>query len=247
MGLMWLFFAGLLAGVMDAIAGGGGLITLPTLILHVGPGAHAIGSNKIPGFVAAFTALLVYARRGHLEWRAGMGFSLAISIGAFLGSQASPLFPPEAFRFLLSATVPLILGLVFFGKKLRPQGTQAQHEPAVPWKVWATGWCVGFYDGAWGPGGGTFMFLGLLWVVGMGLLPAMATAKLANSCSALFSGIGYWSVGRVRVDAGLWVAAGAVLGAWLGARLATREAERVARPALVIVAALLLWRVWNSP
>ncbi|MBU3748824.1 MAG: hypothetical protein FGM36_16380, partial [Burkholderiaceae bacterium] len=52
---------------MDAIAGGGGLITLPTLIVQLGPGAHAIGSNKIPGFVAAFAALLVYWRRGHLE------------------------------------------------------------------------------------------------------------------------------------------------------------------------------------
>lgn len=241
---MWLFFAGLFAGVMDAIAGGGGLITLPALILHVGPGAHAIGSNKIPGFLAAFTALVVYARRGHLDWRAGLGFSIAISLGAFLGSQVSPMFPAEFFRILLLATAPLILGFVFFGKKLRPP-TVTVHPAS--WRIGVTGLLVGFYDGAWGPGGGTFMFLGLLWVVGMEILPAMATAKLANSCSALFSGIGYWTAGRVRVDAGLWVAAGAVLGAWVGARLATRQAERVAKPALIGVAALLLWRVWSQP
>ncbi len=242
---MLLFLAGLLAGVLDSIAGGGGLITLPTLVLHVGPGAHAIGSNKIPGFIAAFVALLVYARRGHLNLGRGLAFSVAISVGAFLGSQASPHLPPEAFRYLLSATVPLILGFVFFGKILRNRATPAPDRPQA-WRVWVTGLAVGFYDGAWGPGGGTFMFLGLLWVVGLELLPAMATAKLANSCSALFSGMGYWSAGLVRVEAGMMVALGALIGAFAGSRLATRSAERVARPALVMVALLLLWRIWSS-
>ncbi len=229
--------------MLDAIAGGGGLITLPMLILHVGPGAHAIGSNKIPGFIAAFVALVVYARRGHLDLGRGLAFSVAISTGAFAGSQASPYLPPEAFRYLLSATVPLILGLVFFGRLLGKRTTPGVRS--LDWRIWLTGLLVGFYDGAWGPGGGTFMFLGLLWIVGLELLPAMATAKLANSCSALFSGVGYWSAGLVRVDAGVTVAMGSILGALIGSRLASQEAERVARPALVVVSALLLWRIWS--
>ncbi|MFN7685864.1 MAG: sulfite exporter TauE/SafE family protein [Oligoflexia bacterium] len=240
---MWLLLAGLMAGLMDSIAGGGGLITLPTLLLHVGPGAHAIGSNKIPGFIAAFTALVVYARKGHLDWRGGIAFSVACAVGAFGGSQASPHIPPEFFRYLLAATVPLILGFVFFGNLLR---RKLAHEHIAPQfgRIITTGLVVGFYDGAWGPGGGTFMLLGLMGVAGMGLLPAIATSKLANSFSALFSGIGYWSAGLVRVEAGVAVAAGAVIGATIGARMASARAERVARPALVAVAMLLLWRVW---
>ncbi len=243
---MWLILAGLLAGLMDSIAGGGGLITLPTLMLEIGPGAHAIGSNKIPGFVAAFAALVVYWRRGHLEWRSGLVFSAAISVGAYAGSQATPLLPREAFRYLMAATLPIILFIVFFGKRLRSSvSVAAPAEAASIARLLLAGGLVGFYDGAWGPGGGTFMVLGLLYGAHLELLPALATAKLANSCSALFSGVGYWSAGHVDVRAGLAVAAGALLGAVLGARLASRQAERVARPALIAVAVLLLWRVWG--
>jgi len=242
---MWLFLAGLFAGLMDAVAGGGGLVTLPTLILHVGPGAHAIGSNKIPGLIAAFAALVVYARRGHLDWRAGWIFSAAISAGAFAGSQASPHLPPQAFRVLLAVTAPLILSVVFFGKKLFEQAANpvAHPERKNPWPLLLSGVAVGFYDGAWGPGGGTFMVLGLLLGARLPLLPALATAKLANTCSALFSGLGYWSAGHVNLLAGVTVAAGALIGAGFGARLATETTGRIARPALVIVAVLLVFKV----
>lgn len=243
---MWLFAAGLGAGVLDAIVGGGGLITLPTLLLHVGPGAQAIGSNKIPGFLAAFVALLVYARRGHVNWRAGWIFTAATAIGGFAGSRASPFLPPQAFRILLLVTAPLVLGLVFAGRSLLRRAHPPASGPVPPHRIWLPGLLVGFYDGAWGPGGGTFMVLGLLAGAKLPLLEAMGTAKLANSGSALLSGIGYWSAGRVELRAGAAVAAGALIGATVGARLASRGAEKVARPALVVVAILLLWRVWSA-
>ena len=242
---MLLFLAGLFAGVLDAIAGGGGLITLPTLMVHLGPGAHAIGSNKIAGFVAAFVALLVFWRRGHLDWKAGGIFSAAISVGAFAGSLSTPHLPVAAFRYLMLITVPLILSLVFFGGALRKAATEEHPKQPFSWRrLVSVGVVVGFYDGAWGPGGGTFMVLGLLFGARLKLLPALATAKLANSCSALFSGIGYWSAGHVVPWAGATVAAGCLLGALVGSRLASQKAEQVARPALVMVALLLLWRVW---
>jgi hypothetical protein len=244
---MVLVLAGLFAGIVDAVAGGGGLITLPALMLQVGAGAHAIGSNKIPGFVAAFAALLVYAKRGHLEWRSGARFSVAISIGAFAGSLASPHLPLAAFRVLLWVTAPLVLGFVFLGKELfeRAVDHRSAERSSVP-RLFVLGGVIGFYDGAWGPGGGTFMVLGLLVGTKMPVLGALATAKLANSCSALFSGLGYWTAGRVDVHAGLRVAAGALVGATLGARLASQFTAKMVRPALALVSILLIWRVWNA-
>src|SRR5947209_5901322 len=102
--LLLLLGAGLLAGFIDSIAGGGGLVTLPTLILIVGPGAQAIGTNKIVGSVAALVALGVYARAGHLQWKRSAAFAFWIGVGSFCGSRVSPLIPPEFFKWLLLVT-----------------------------------------------------------------------------------------------------------------------------------------------
>jgi uncharacterized membrane protein YfcA len=246
-----LALAGFIAGVIDAIAGGGGLITLPSLMLVLGAGPLAIGSNKIPGLLAAVSALVIYWRAGHLWIKTGLAFSAALFIGAWAGSQASPHLPHEAFKLLLLISVPLVLAVVF-SRPLWMKRIEAHqdHTDELTRESWARlavlGAGVGFYDGAWGPGGGTFMFLALLFGAKIPLLPAIATAKLANSSSAGASLINYWRQGLVSPVEGISVAAGSILGAALGARLARHAAERVVRPALLIISVLLLVRVFRS-
>ena len=246
-----LALAGLIAGIIDSVAGGGGLITLPSLMLVLGAGPLAVGSNKIPGLLAALSALLVYWRAGHLWVRTGAVFSFALFAGAWAGSLASPHLPHEAFKILLLVSVPLVLAVVFsrplWMKRIqRHEGHSDQLTPATAARLLVLGTAVGFYDGAWGPGGGTFMFLALLFGAKIPLLPAIATAKLANSSSAGASLLSYWRQGLVSPPEGLAVAAGSILGAALGARLAHGAAERIIRPALVIVSLLLLARVFLS-
>jgi len=84
-----LFITGLAAGIIDAIAGGGGLITLPVWSLYLGPGAHAIGTNKIVGTLASLTALIVYLKHGKISWKKGGVFLASIAIGSFIGSETS--------------------------------------------------------------------------------------------------------------------------------------------------------------
>ncbi len=246
-----LLLAGLISGFVDSIAGGGGLMTLPSLILVLGAGPMAIGSNKIPGLLAALSALVVYWRAGHLWLRTGLIFSAALFLGAWWGSSLSPLLPREAYRLLLFLTVPLVLGIVLsrslWMKHAQRHPVQSEKiSGTVLFRLCALGVVVGFYDGAWGPGGGTFMFLALLFGANVPLLPAIATAKLANASSAGSSLIHYSIQGFVSPSHGVAIAIGSVFGAAIGARVASREAERVVRPVLVVIAILLLARVLYS-
>lgn len=243
---------GLIAGAIDAIAGGGGLITLPTLSLMVGPGAHAIGTNKIVGSIGAAMALLVYARTHKVDWALCLVFSLWIALGSTVGGLSTPHLPQELFKWLLAATCPLILWIVW-RKDLwvareaghvrpRPRGPRALLDTPIV----AAGLVVGFYDGAWGPGGGTFMFLALLFVAEMPLFQALAASKFANTCSASAALVTYGAQGYVHPREGLIVAGGMAAGAFLGARFATQRASRIVRPVLAIVVTLLVAKLVMS-
>lgn len=244
-----LLIPGLIAGFIDAIAGGGGLITVPTLILFMGAGATVIGTNKIVGFTAAFLALIVYARKGHLDWRSSALFTVFISVGSFLGSKVSPFLPPQFFKFLVLITCPLIL-VVVFKKDLwiarTPQETAQAKGQSNTIALIVSGLSVGFYDGAWGPGGGTFMFLSLLFVAKQPLLMAIAGSKVANSASAGASLLGYALDGHVQYIPGLIMALGSGTGAFVGARFASKKAAQIVRPVLAIVATLLALKVISN-
>lgn len=104
-----LFF---IAGFIDSIAGGGGLITVPVFTLILGPGAIAIGTNKIVGAAAAGMAFIVYAKKGHFSLQAGLHFTVSIFIGSFIGSWVGGLLPTELFKWLMIGVLPAILFLV---------------------------------------------------------------------------------------------------------------------------------------
>jgi uncharacterized membrane protein YfcA len=243
--------AGLLAGFIDSIAGGGGLITLPALTLAVGAGPHAIGTNKIVGATGALVALLVYLRAGHMDWARSLAFALWIGVGSFLGSRTAPLMPLAVFPWLLALTCPLILWIVWrkdiwVSREAAGHPAVAAGMPPFEWPIALAGVGCGFYDGIWGPGGGTFMFLALLFVARLPLLTALAAAKFANTTSALAALGGYAWGGYVHWREGAFTAAGMAVGAFLGARFASRRTSRVIRPVLATVAGLLLLRVIAS-
>jgi uncharacterized membrane protein YfcA len=244
-----LIAAGLAAGFVDSIAGGGGLVSLPSLMLVVGPGAVAIGTNKIVGATGALVALVVYARRGHMDWRRSLAFAAWVGAGALTGSRVAPYAPARLFPLLLGITCPVILFIVWRRDLWLAQTSRAattagagRHASFDP-KVALVGLVCGFYDGVWGPGGGTFMFLGLHFFVGLPLVGALAAAKLANSASALVALASYAQGGFVRWHEGATLAVGMAAGALLGARAASRDAQRIVRPGLAIVALLLLVKV----
>lgn len=233
-----LVVTGFVAGAIDSIAGGGGLITLPVLSEVLEPGAHAIGTNKIVGMTGALIAFLVYLRKQPLNLKKSFLFLIAIGIGSFIGSLCSPLLPKIYFRALLILACPFILWMVW-NKQLFIQEVRDHAARAMP-VLFVTGAAVGFYDGFFGPGGGTFMLLGLLWAVRLPLFEALLLSKLANTVSAGVALVSYAAQGYVHVQTGLITAVGMTAGGFLGAKLASKKAETIVRPVLLLVVTLLL-------
>lgn len=240
--LILLFAANAIAGFIDSIAGGGGLITVPALSVILGPGVTAIATNKVAATAASLAALLVYMKNGHVRIRANLNFAAVVGASAWLGSLAAPLFPPSVFKWLLIFACPVITYVVW-RKDFWTRETLEHPHAASPYKLLLAGFGCGFYDGIAGPGGGTLMFLSLLLYGRLPVIAALGTAKLANLSSASVSLASYANQGLVNWELG-WVAAVAiVVGAIAGAELASRRAAPAARVALIFVSALLLLRL----
>ncbi len=248
-----LILTGAVAGFIDSIAGGGGLITLPVLTMIFGSGAHAIGTNKIVGTVGAAIALAVYAQKGQLKWREGLYFVFWIGVGSYFGSRLTPLLPMTIFRWLLVIICPIILWVVWnkdrwilFENRPMPLKNKKKFFSDLQPNFVLAGLLCGAYDGAFGPGGGTFMFLALLYVVKLPLFAALAVSKLANTCSASVALATYASGGFVHWKVGSLVALGMAGGAFAGSRLASKKASTVVRPMLVIAVTLLMTKLlWD--
>jgi hypothetical protein len=236
-----LFFTGLAAGIIDAIAGGGGLITLPVWSLYLGPGAHAIGTNKIVGTLASLTALIVYLKHGKISWKKGGVFLASIAIGSFIGSETSPLVSPHFFIYLMLFICPVILWLVW--KKDRLFGLRQVHKKTHFGNYILSGLMCGFYDGFFGPGGGTFMLISLLFLTDLSLIQSLALSKLANTISASTALITYSLNGYVHFIEGLYMGLGITIGAFIGATLASKKAQNIVRPVLIFITTVLFIRL----
>lgn len=237
--------AALLAGFIDAIAGGGGLILLPALSLVVGAGPEAIGTNKPAAVAMAAIALIVFARRGHLNWRLSGVFALTLAIGALVGSRVALRIPLAVFPWLLALSCPVLLYIVWQKDLWVPTAdgeSRGVPRPLAP-SVLLSGLACGFYDGVFGPGAGTFMFLSLFFFANLPLLTALAAAKLANTASAAVALASYAESGQVHWRLGVIAAVGALVGGFLGAKQASEKAARIVRPTLVVVVVLLVLRI----
>jgi len=229
---------GLVAGFIDAIAGGGGLITLPFLTLNLIDPAHAVGTNKIVGTLGAFTAFLIYQRNNKVNLKDGMWFCLIIALGSWSGSKITPFIPPEYFAWGLLFMSPVILWIIFKKDLLIKERIRAPKN--LSFAAFTSAFLVGAYDGAFGPGGGTFMLLALLLVAKLPLLHALTLSKLANTFSAGTALVSFSMGGYVHWKLGLTTGAAMVVGAFFGSQAASKHTSKIVRPILVVVVILLV-------
>ena len=232
---------GFLTGLIDSVVGGGGLISLPTLSFVLSPGAPAIGTNKIVGTVGAAIALFVYAKKGHLNLKDGLSFSVVCALGSFGGSSLAPHVSKDFFRYLMIFMCPVILWIVFNREKFFKE--RENFIKPHPTLFFLSAIASGFYDGFFGPGGGTFMFLSLFLGTGLPLLPSIAISKLANTFSASTALITYSLNGFVHWKEGLMMATGMAIGSFIGATHATKSAAKIVRPMLIFIVCLLMMKL----
>lgn len=221
----------LVAGCIDAIAGGGGLLTLPALITAGVPSPLALGTNKGQSVFGSGAATFRFARAGRLTMRRSVPSFLFGFAGAFAGAVLVS-------QLDKSALDPLIIGLLCVAAVLvllpRPRG---QHPPPHPLRV-ACGIAivVGFYDGFFGPGTGTLLIVGFMWLLAEAADDASANAKVVNFASNLASLAWFAAHDAVVWKLALPMAAGQFVGASIGAQIVLSRGGMIVRLAAVAVA-----------
>ena len=227
----------LVAGFVDAIAGGGGLLTLPALLWAGLPPAIALGTNKLQGTFGTASATIHFLRRDKLALRPLLPAAVASFAGSIGGSLLVSRVDPDTLRWLLPA---LLLAFALYFLRSPRVGDRPSPRRLGPVAFAGTaGLGIGFYDGFFGPGAGSFFALAFVALLGDDLARATGGSKLLNFASNLAALLVFASGGHVLWPVGLVMAAGQWVGAWLGAHLAIRHGARLIRPLLVAVSALL--------
>lgn len=240
-----LILAGFCAGFIDSIAGGGGLITVPALLLAGASPVEALATNKLQGSFGSGTAMLAYARAGHVRLRDQAGMAVISAVFGALGALVAHLVPAEVLRIVMP--VVLIGVAAFFALKpgLSDDARARRMKPAV-FAVTAVP-AIAAYDGFFGPGTGSFFMMGFVLLAGYGVLKATAHTKMLNFASNIGSLVVFIPSGAMWWAVGLAMAAAQVAGASLGARLAIRVGARLIKPLLVVTStAMALRLLWQA-
>ena len=240
-----LALAGFAAGFVDSIAGGSGLITVPALMLAGLSPIEALGTNKLQGLFGTGSATFSYASKGHVDVRRQAPSALMALAGGILGALAATVVPGT----VLSAAMPVVLVAIALYFAVKPNMGDVDRTRrlspflfgllAVP--------VIGFYDGVFGPGAGSFYMLAFVSLAGYGVLKATAHTKLLNFSSNLGGFIVFVLAGVVFWKVGLMMGAAQFVGARAGAHLAIRNGARLIKPLLVAVCLALAIKLLADP
>ncbi|MBC2834821.1 TSUP family transporter [Paragemmobacter straminiformis] len=243
---MLLVLAAFVAGFVDSIAGGGGLIAVPALLLAGASPLETLATNKLQGTFGAATATLSYARAGHVRLRDQAGMAAISAVAGAVGALVAHLIPAQVLRMVMPVVLVAVAAFFAFKPGLTDKDKAERVKPAV-FALTAVP-LIAAYDGFFGPGTGSFFMLGFVMLAGFGVLKATAHTKLLNFASNIGSLTVFIPSGATWWAVGFAMAAAQVLGAAIGSRLAMRIGARLIKPLLVAtstgMALRLLWQVW---
>lgn len=239
--LSFLFLIGVAAGAVDAIAGGGGLLTFPTLLLAGLSPVQAIATNKIQALASVASSAHRYMRSGALKRHTIREKLIASTLGAGLGAAAVSVLDLQ----LLAKIAPLILvgiALLFLFSNIT---RQHHRRPLISESSFALGAAlpIGFYDGFFGPGTGSFYATALVVLLGRDLTTATGETKILNAAGSLVAALVFLWGGAIVWSAAITMSAGGILGGQLGAHLALKWGPSFIRIGLVVISIALAARL----
>lgn len=236
--LCLLFATGLFAGTVDAIAGGGGLISLP-ILLSIGMPPHlAFGTNKLQGTIGTLNATLKYYKHGFISLEKiylGIFFGAA---GSILGSVAAQIIHGDILSKIIPILLFIILMYTIFSPRLGLHDKQAKMKEF--WFYLIFGFTLAFYDGFFGPGTGSFWVFAFTFFLGYSLIKATAYTKVFNLNSSLIATICFAIGGNIDYRFGLVMGLGQLIGGRLGAHFAITKGARLIRPIFLSVVSLTI-------
>ncbi|MFD1485026.1 sulfite exporter TauE/SafE family protein [Lacticaseibacillus baoqingensis] len=236
-----------LAGFVDAIAGGGGLISLPAYLMTGIPAHMAIGTNKLSSGMGTLVATAEFARSGYIRIKLAIVAVVMAMLGANIGSNLALHLSDHFFRLLLLAILPLTaLYLLLHRTALTAPSAVALPPLKAGLAVGAIALLLGAYDGFYGPGAGTFLLLALTGIARLPLNTAAGTTKVINLTTNLTSLVVFLCNGKVYLLLGLSAGCFSILGNHLGTRYFKRFGGRGARPLILLVLTIFFAKtVWD--
>ncbi|WP_296201670.1 TSUP family transporter [Psychrobacter sp. UBA3962] len=221
------------AGFIDAIAGGGGLLTIPAMLLANIPPVLTLGTNKLQAASGALTASITMIRKGVVS---PSKMKLAIAgafIGSVLGTIAVQMSPPD----MLEKLIPFLIAAIGIYTLFAPSLGEVEAEPRVSESTWqrVVAPLIGFYDGYVGPGTGMFFALGNVALRGRQIIAATGAAKVLNLSTNIASLIFFIIGGNVLWKVGLAMMVGQTIGAYAGSHMVVKGGSKIIRPVIVLV------------
>jgi len=240
-----LVLAAFVAGFIDSIAGGSGLVTIPALLLAGMPPVEALGTNKFQGLFGTGSATITYASKGHVDLRKQLPSATLALLGSALGAVAATVVPAT----IMQVALPVLLIAIALYFALKPNmGDVDRAQRISPFLFGLTVTpVIGFYDGLFGPGTGSFFMLAFVTLAGYGVLKATAHTKLLNFATNIGAFSVFAAAGVIYWKLGLIMGVAQFLGARLGATLAMRIGAGLIKPLLVIVCLALAVKLLGDP
>lgn len=233
--IIFLISACFLAAFIDAIAGGGGLISLPAYLIAGFPPHIALGTNKFASSWGTFFATFRFAKEGKIDFNL-VKYMIPLSfVGSVLGVR-TVLLIDQSFLAPLVIFLILIVGIyTTFSKKLGKQNEFQNTTPLSITKGMILAFVLGFYDGFFGPGAGTFIIFGLMYIFKFDFVHANGNAKVLNLTSNVAALITFAISGKIAYIIGIPIALAMIVGGQLGAKMAIKNGYKLIRPVFIIM------------
>lgn len=230
------------ASIVDAIAGGGGIISLPVYIISGLPAHIALGTNKMSSCIGTFVSTLRYMKNGFINWSLAVPSILLALCGAVLGTKLQLMADEKILKYLLLFILPFIAFTILKQKSFaeEPGEINSKYQKMI---IWTCSFIISIYDGFYGPGTGTFLLLAFCNLGKLDIRTASGNMKIVNLSSNISALITSLIAGKVFITLGLIAAGFSIAGHYIGSGLIIKNGSKVVKPVIITVLVLLLLKV----
>lgn len=236
-----------LASFMDAIAGGGGIISVPTYLIAFSglPTYYALGTNKLSAGIGTVFSTARFIKNGFVDWKLFAPSIVLALLGSMGGTWLQLHTPDVVLKYLLLVVLPVVAFVTLRNREWpdEPGDIDFKKQAAI---VWAGALVIGAYDGYYGPGTGTFLMLVFVRIARMDTRHAAGCTKVINLASNIGGICSSLAAGYAFLGVGLIAATASVMGNYLGAGLAIKNGSKIVRPTVIIVLVLLTLKIGSE-
>ena len=235
--LTFLFFVGVVAGFLDTLVGGGGLLAVPALLLSGIPPIYVLGTNKFQGSMGTGIATFLLFRKKKLDWNSVKNLMFASFIGSIVGGVIIQFVDTQFLSFVIP--IVLVFIAIYFIISPKPKSTVSNSKPNKKFELFAVP-VVGFYDGMFGPGAGSFFAMTGVMLKKLEIIQATILAKPLNFASNIAGFIVFFSFGHIAFLIGLLMMMGQMIGAFFGTHYLLKANPLIIRLLIVIISISML-------